>query len=271
MVMSWSCACLALAMLCLPRPPAAGRLRALDPERRGLTGRQGTPACTTTLTAVASALLGGLALGPAGVLAGGAVAVIVGRRRAAHRAARAAEATTAELGDALRRITDELRTGAHPAATLDGVRADGPLARVVLSDAAAAARMGDDVSRALRRAGAERPDIGTDLARVADSWSLAERHGVPLADVLGCAQADLVWRLQYGRRVHAQLAGPRATAMVLTALPGLGLLLGQLLGADPIGVLRDGVLGQVLLVVGIGLAAAGFAWSDRILRSAVPR
>jgi hypothetical protein len=47
--------------------------------------------------------------------------------------------------------------------------------------------------------------------------------------------------------------------------------LGQLVGADPIGVLRTGVLGQALLVLGVGLAAAGMAWSERILRAAVPR
>jgi len=43
------------------------------------------------------------------------------------------------------------------------------------------------------------------------------------------------------------------------------------LGADPIGVLSAGPLGQVLLVVGIGLVAAGRAWTDQILRRAVPR
>jgi len=58
---------------------------------------------------------------------------------------------------------------------------------------------------------------------------------------------------------------------VLTALPGLGVALGQLLGADPIGVLRGGPLGQVLLVVGLGLVAAGRVWTDQILRRAVPR
>jgi tight adherence protein B len=36
-------------------------------------------------------------------------------------------------------------------------------------------------------------------------------------------------------------------------------------------VLRGGVLGQALLVTGVALATAGSAWTDRILRSAVPR
>ena len=106
---------------------------------------------------------------------------------------------------------------------------------------------------------------------MAAAWSLAERHGVPLADVLARVHDDIRWRVRFGASVQALLAGPRATAGVLTALPGLGVALGQLLGADPIGVLRAGPLGQVLLVVGIGLVAAGRAWTDQILRRAVPR
>ena len=41
--------------------------------------------------------------------------------------------------------------------------------------------------------------------------------------------------------------------------------------ADPVGVLRGGLLGQALLVTGVALAAAGVAWSEQILRAAVPR
>lgn len=224
----------------------------------------------SAVAVIAAAVAGAVVAGPAGALACAAVTATVRRRRSAHDAGAEGEATAGEVVDALRRITDELRAGAHPAAALDGTGADGPRARGVLADAAAAARMGEDVSRALRRSAAGRPGIASDLVRIADSWALAERHGVPLADLLGGARSDIDWRLQYGRRVRAQLAGPRATAMVLTALPALGLLLGQLLGADPVGVLRAGVLGQLLLVVGVGLGTAGFAWSDHILRSAAP-
>ena len=106
---------------------------------------------------------------------------------------------------------------------------------------------------------------------MAQAWSVAERHGIPLADLLARAQQDIRWRVRFTAAVRAQLAGPRATAAVLTALPGLGLGLGQLIGADPIGVLRGGLLGQALLVLGAGLAAAGWLWSERILRAAVPR
>ena len=149
--------------------------------------------------------------------------------------------------------------------------ADGPVAAGLLTPAATAAPLGDDVPAALRRGQDTAPGVAAELARVAAAWSLAERHGIPLADVLAGVHDDIRWRIRFGSSVQALLAGPRATAGVLTALPGLGVGLGQLLGADPIGVLRGGLLGQVLLVVGLGLMAAGRAWTDQILRRAVPR
>jgi tight adherence protein B len=212
---------------------------------------------------------GFLIAGTGGLIAATVLVLVVRRRRHARSLDATATATSGEVADALRRITDELRAGAHPAAALTGARGDGPLAAAVLADAAAAARLGDDVPRALRRVAAQCPGVAADLLRIAGSWSLAERHGVPLADLLDRARSDIAWRVGYARRVQAQLAGPRATAVVLSVLPGLGLLLGQLLGADPVGVLRDGALGQTLLVTGVGLATAGFTWCDRILRTAV--
>jgi tight adherence protein B len=266
-VISAACASLAVAIVCLPRPPGAARLGALWPRPSRQRGWRPL--------AAAPALLGGLAgllvLGPGGALAGAVVVATIRGRRNRQRAADAAAAASEQLADAGRRIADELRAGSHPAAALDGVRADGPLAREVLAAAAAAAQLGDGVASALRRTTADRPEVGADLERIAMAWSLAERHGIPLADLLASTHEDIRWRVRFGATVRAQLAGPRATASVLTALPLLGLGLGQLIGADPIGVLRSGVLGQALLVVGIGLAAAGAAWSERILRSAVPR
>jgi tight adherence protein B len=114
-------------------------------------------------------------------------------------------------------------------------------------------------------------DVGRDLRRVAAAWELAERHGAPLAELLTAVHTDLRWRVAHAGRVRALLAGPRATATVLTALPVLGILLGELVGADPLAVLRSGVLGQLLVVVGVGLALAGAGWAGHILRRAVPR
>jgi tight adherence protein B len=58
---------------------------------------------------------------------------------------------------------------------------------------------------------------------------------------------------------------------VLVGLPGIGLALGELIGAAPLAVLRSSGTGQLLVAVGVGLVAAGAAWTSRILRTAVPR
>ncbi|RZT83604.1 tight adherence protein B [Pseudonocardia sediminis] len=304
-------AALAASLLVLPRAPGPGRLA-------GLAGPAGTTPVTRRLPVgaalVAAGGVGGfLLLGPAGALCGPAAVAVVRRRRDRARVERVRAAAAAELADALSRITDELRTGAHPAAALAGVAHDGPMARELLGPAEAAARLGEPVPAALRRVAEGRvaegrvaegraaegradpgradrgpngdgsamgetvTDRGTgtaaapDLERVAAAWELADRHGAPLADLLAGTLDDIRWRLAHGSRVRAQLAGPRATAAVLTTLPLFGVGLGQLMGTDPLGVLRDGLLGQGLLVVGCGLTAAGVLWSERILHAAVAR
>jgi tight adherence protein B len=138
----------------------------------------------------------------------------------------------------------------------------------VLGPAATAAALGDGVPAALAARAECHPGVAGDIGRVAKAWALADRHGVPPVDLLATVVADMRWRMAHGRGVRAQLAGPRATAAVLTALPGLGVALGELIGAAPLAVLRSGVLGQLLVVLGVGLAAAGSAWTDRIIRGA---
>ncbi|MFC5994537.1 type II secretion system F family protein [Pseudonocardia hispaniensis] len=260
---------LAGALLCAPDTPARGRLQAVTGPVRKI-GRTQVRLPGLAWLLAAGIGLGWLVAGFGGAVAGVVVVGVWGRRRSRRRSDAAAETAGVELADALTRMTDEMRAGAHPAAALAGIGADGPHARAVLAPAASAARLGEAVPAALARSCGEQA-LAADVDRIAAAWALADRHGVPLADLLGGVRDDLRWRIAFGRRVRAELAGPRATAAVLTALPALGLGLGQLLGADPLVVLRTGLLGPALLVVGIGLAGAGVLWSEQILRSAAPR
>ena len=66
----------------------------------------------------------------------------------------------------------------------------------------------------------------------------------------------------------AALAGPRATARLLAGLPGVGVLLGLGLGADPLGVLLDGGTGSALLCGGVILTCAGRWWTGRCVQEA---
>ena len=103
---------------------------------------------------------------------------------------------------------------------------------------------------------------------LAGAWLLAARHGVALAEVVDGLRADVASRRERAVRVDAALAGPRATAVILTALPGFGVLLGSGFGADPLGVLLGGPIGGVLCLIGAGFLAAGLLWTDRIVDGA---
>ncbi|HYH29201.1 MAG TPA: type II secretion system protein [Pseudonocardia sp.] len=266
--MTAACVALAAALVCAPGPVAAARSAALwplAPEQRRNSWR------VVAGPALVGGLVGLAVAGAGGGLAAALLTLTVGQRRARHRAAQRTDAAAEQLAAAVARVADELRAGSHPAAALNGSHADGPLAHDVLAPAAVAARLGDGIAPALRRGADAHPGIRGDVERIATVWTLAERHGIPLADLLARAHEDIRWRVRFAAGVRAQLAGPRATAGVLSALPLFGIGLGQLIGADPIGVLRSGPWGQVLLVVGVVFVAAGSAWSERILSSAVPR
>jgi len=269
-VVSAALAALAAAAAVLPSEHPTARLRHVLGGSSQTVGRR-LPRPTPALWAVvAAAVVAGVVAGPGGALAGTVAGSTWLRRRSRRRADAAAAVAGLELAEALARICDELRAGAHPGAALAGIDADGAAARAALQPALAAAELGETVPTALARAAAP-AGLAADVDRVTAAWTLSDRHGVPLATVLAAVAADLRWRVEFGNRVRAELAGPRATATVLTLLPLLGLAFGQLMGADPLGVLRDGLLGTLLLGCGTLLTAAGVAWSEHILRAAVPR
>ncbi|NLA65219.1 MAG: type II secretion system F family protein [Leucobacter sp.] len=107
--------------------------------------------------------------------------------------------------------------------------------------------------------------VGTPAWRLlAAAWQLAEQSGAPLALALqrfGTALGELQ---RVADRRAVLLAGPRATIRLVTALPLLALLLGVVLGFDPVGVLMSS-LGLVLASVGGLLLAAGMWWARAMI------
>jgi tight adherence protein B len=108
-------------------------------------------------------------------------------------------------------------------------------------------------------------EIAAELDRVASAWSVAEQHGLALAELLRAARLDLLGRIRFRARTDAALAGARASAAVLAGLPVLGIGLGQLMGAAPLALLVRGGLGSVLLVVGVALICAGLLWTEALV------
>ena len=260
---------LAAATLAWPAGTARSRLVPDGPRWPGLARRWMVPTHSPVPAVLGAGLAGAALIGVGGALAGAVAAGTAWSRWQARQFRRDRAAAVSGLTDALGLLVAELRAGAHPAAAAEAAAGEAPPGpAAALSTAAAAARLGGDVPAVLRAHGG--PALRPWLDRLAEAWALAERHGVPLADLLDAVRIDVDSRTRFAAEVDARLAGPRATATVLAGLPVLGLLLGQAIGADPMRVLANTAAGQTLLVVGTGLACAGVLWSAQIVSAAVP-
>ncbi|OSC26723.1 hypothetical protein B8W69_16100 [Mycobacterium vulneris] len=182
------------------------------------------------------------------------------RRRSIRRATAGGDA----LHSALEVLVGELRAGSHPVRAF-GIAADDTAGAVAaaLRSVAARARLGADVAAGLAAA-ARGSALPVHWERLALCWRLASDNGLGIATLMRAAQRDIAERQRFSARVSASMAGARATATILAALPVLGVLLGQLIGARPLGFLLGGHAGGWLLLVGSTLACVGLLWADRI-------
>lgn len=109
---------------------------------------------------------------------------------------------------------------------------------------------------------------GPALRWLALTCEVSRGCGAPLADVLeGLARAVRA-EADARRERELALAGPRATAALLTWLPAGGLLLGFLIGVNPLAVLLLSPAGWGCLLIGGLLWAAGRWWMRHLLRRA---
>lgn len=299
---------LAGALLVWPDGVARMRLRHLSgvPGSRGqglpaVLGRVPAAVVVPVLAGIAGLVVAGPLHACAAALLGAVGADL--RRRGGVRGLRLERLGSWER--ALDDASSALRAGAGPEEALrraaEGAESGDPGVAAVLSAAGSHARLGGDVAAALYAAAARqtgraesgRAEAGTTAVgraasggaesgqamaggrrvdrvagELAGAWLLAARHGVALAEVVDGLRADVASRRERAVRVDAALAGPRATAVILTALPGFGVLLGSGFGADPLGVLLGGPIGGVLCLIGAGFLAAGLLWTDRIVDGA---
>ncbi|MCT2582498.1 type II secretion system F family protein [Actinophytocola gossypii] len=255
-------AVLCLAFLTWPPAHAARRLHTLTPTR-GHRWHPPRPSAVTLTCAAAAA--GWLVAGLPGAAAAAVALVTLQRRWHARQTRTRSLTATAALAEAVHSLVAALRTGAHPADAAESAATDAPpSAAGPMRAVAAVARLNGDITQALSTA----PPVQHRIAR---AWSLAQRHGLPLADVLEAVARDLDQRVRFTRQVLARMAGPRTSATVLAALPALGIALGEAMGAHPLHVLTTTPLGGALLVVGVAFLAAGITWTARLTTQAVPQ
>ncbi|MFN8071732.1 MAG: hypothetical protein U0R66_07995 [Mycobacterium sp.] len=246
---------LATALLVSPRQLRHRPPRPAGPHRR-------RPVTVVAWVAVACASLSvSPFLLPVGVIVGSMVSVW--RRRRGVERRRRAEGRA--MAAALEVLIGELRVGAHPvrAFTVAAVEAPGAVG-IALQQVAGRAHLGADVAAGLLAA-EQNSTVPAYWRRLAIYWELAAQRGLAMSVLMRTAHLDVVERQRFADRIRAALAGARATAVILAGLPGVGVVLGQAIGAHPVRFLLGGGLGGVLLVVGVALVAAGLAWSERII------
>jgi tight adherence protein B len=259
-----------LAVACWVGLPGAGavRVQALGARPHPAPVAAG-PALR--LTAPAAALLaagaGLLWVGPvpAALLAAAAVCAAGAweqRRQAGERAAERLRAV-----EACATLAAELRAGRTPA---DALTAAADVAhggsRTALAAAAAAAAGGGDVPAALLTPG---PTAVPEVLRgLAACWAVCATSGSGLAAAVDRLEEGLRATLAQRRAVEAELAAPRATALLLALLPLAGLALAAGLGADPFHVLLHTPAGLFCLVTGVSLDLLGLRWTARMVARA---
>jgi tight adherence protein B len=245
----------------LRRTRMAGVLGRGAVRARGPTGVRDLP-IPPTAGAIA-ALSGALLSTPLVAVLGGLAAFLGARVWLVGRAARGSDGQLRSLADGLGALAADLRSGRSlDAATGAAVTACadsgcGPaLARAIRAPEALPSETEDRV-------------LGEALGRIAAAVRLSARTGCSLAAVAGAVEDDLRARHRHRLELRAATAAPRASASLLAGLPLLGLAMGNGVGADPWGVLTGTGVGQVLLVAGVALEAAGLAWSRRLVARAV--
>lgn len=98
---------------------------------------------------------------------------------------------------------------------------------------------------------------------LAAAWALAQQSGAPIALMLERIADALISLERLRERRSVLLAGPRATIRLVGALPIVALLMGALLGFDPLVVLLSPA-GAVLAVTGGVLLICGVRWAKAL-------
>ena len=138
-------------------------------------------------------------------------------------------------------------------------------------DAALAALVDDldggaPLGRALDRVARDHDDGWGALAA---AWSVATSSGAPLAPALAAFAEAVRDRAAAERDIAVALAGPRATARIVLALPVVAIGLALLAGADLAASLAHPI-GVASVVSGLALVVLARAWMRRMLRAAAP-
>ncbi|MBB1243033.1 type II secretion system F family protein [Streptomyces durbertensis] len=243
--------------------PLAGLLRRLDAA--GVTARLAKAGPPWPWSALPAGAVAGWRTGSWLPVIAGVAAVFVLRRLARGRGERRAEERrAAAVIELCAGIAAELRAGQHARQAL--LRAVDDALGPEAAPLRAAARFGGDVPAALESSARHPGAAG--LRAVAACWRVTVDGGTGLAGALERVATALREDRDQQAELRAQLAGPRATAVILALLPCMAIALGTAMGAAPLDVLLRTPLGWALLAGAALLEWAGLAWVAGLARAA---
>jgi tight adherence protein B len=211
----------------------------------------------TRMIIAAPGLIAFPVLGPVpAVLLTGAI-LVLRRCRLVQLADRRADVDRASLSAALRAVIDEHAAGAAVTACFAAAADSAGRFAPTFAAAGRAAGAGVDVALPFYRQATQR----ADLVGVGVACSTATRIGSALGPVLEGVRTDLDSEASASRAVSTLLAGPRTSALLLAALPAVGLGMGAAMGAHPVRILLHTGLGLVVLCIGVIFDIAGVVWT----------
>ena len=97
---------------------------------------------------------------------------------------------------------------------------------------------------------------------------MSKLTGAPTADVLDSCARGITEASEARAARDVALAGPKASARMLSWLPLMGIGFGTIVGARPIAFLTGEWVGHACLLIGAGLEVAGVLWVRRLTRRA---
>ncbi|MFI1755121.1 type II secretion system F family protein [Streptomyces sp. NPDC020571] len=239
-------------------PPARRMTDGLRRVRGRLRPEWWSPAAGLVLALLGHSLLP--------VVAGAAGVPVLRRARLAGRERRARERRQDAVIALCGSLAGEVRAGRQPGEALLCAAHDSGGLGDAQAAVLAAARFGGDVPGSLAAAAGQPGAEG--LRGLAGCWRVAVDQGAGLAAGLDRLEGALRAERDQRSDLRAQLAGARATAVMLAGLPVLGLLLGVALGSDPLHVLLHTGAGLGCLLAGGVLESLGVWWVARIVRGA---
>lgn len=220
-------------------------------------------------------------------------------RRGGARSAGGARGALAQPGDDAERLAEVVEelvalteAGVTPEAAWAYLRefSAHPLVGRVAGGIAEGERIGEALTQAARAAAVElsrvlarsRPGARTGVAARARSpadgsvrvlaavWHVADAAGAPLGATLRSLAGALHDRAETEREIQVALAGPRATARLVSWLPGVGMVLAVAMGVDLVGTMTGSAVGWGLSGGGVLLLVLGRQWMQVLMRRAQP-